>query len=63
MEPIPDSQRANLPEWQRKTLLAQRNGQRNTIYGTDGSAYKGEWKDAMRHGLGIHVFSNGDVYK
>ncbi|KAH0572133.1 putative Phosphatidylinositol-4-phosphate 5-kinase [Spironucleus salmonicida] len=32
------------------------------IYSPDGSAYKGTWLKALRHGRGTHVYPQGDVY-
>ena len=37
-------------------------GKEWAFFSPDGSAYKGTWKNALRHGFGCHIYSNGDVY-
>ena len=29
----------------------------------DGEVYDGEWRDGLKHGIGIYLFKNGDVYE
>ena len=38
-------------------------GREWAFFSPDGSAYKGTWKNALRHGYGVHVYANGDLYK
>ena len=38
-------------------------GKEWAFFSPDGSAYKGTWKKALRHGFGVNVYVNGDLYK
>lgn len=38
-------------------------GKEWAFFSPDGSAYKGTWRKALRHGFGVNVYVNGDLYK
>lgn len=33
------------------------------MYFPDGTYYNGEWADGMKHGNGIQLMKNGDIYE
>lgn len=67
------------PFWKKHDTMAQKSGQRGTIYwvgkaiiGEDGqhdgsraagASYHGEWSDNKKHGYGVQVFPNGEKYE
>ena len=55
--------RSATPLWILNEAKSMKNGQHHTVFGTDGTSYRGEWADDSRHGLGVFTFKNGDFYE
>ncbi len=39
------------PLWKQWDVLAQKDGERETVYAVCGDEYIGEWKDNLKHGM------------
>ena len=53
--PIQKVGRKRDPLWKEWDRLAQKEGERKTVYAVGGDEYTGEWKDNMKHGdLDVH---------
>jgi len=51
------------PLWVINEAKSLKNGQHHTVFGTDGTSYRGEWANDAREGLGVFTFKNGDFYE
>eukprot|EP00899_Mesostigma_viride_P002016 jgi/Mesvir1/11815/Mv00172-RA.1 len=49
--------------WQTWDKLAQKEGERHTVYWKNGEQYRGEWVDNKKQGKGQHIYKNKDKYE
>ena len=49
--------------WKASDVLADKEGERATVFYTTGHQYNGSWHKNHKHGLGTHTYPNGDRYE